>query len=229
MQTIKKMSGIMAEGSGILIVSVLALAGLIESFNPQQQVIGYFIEYFPLLLFGLIAILAQYKGYPILSISILLIVFYPNSFSAFIDAFLQLFANRNIFKIQTFTQFFIGLFLVLMLLSTLMNKPKQTPSFRNIDVICLGIAFTQVFLFTNVIAAINSLLLIIIALLLGSRKLAGLLLMAKFIMSPVQYIQNLIEFEVLSTALHIRSISMIFVLLIIIGYTLSLHTEPTIE
>lgn len=229
MQTIKRMNSIMTEGSGILIVSVLALAGLISAFNPQQQVINYFIEYFPLLLFGLIAILAQYKGYLILSLSILLIVFYPNSFSSFTDATLQLLANRNIFRIETFTHFFIGLFLILMLISAILGKPKHKQTFRTIDVVCLGLAFTQVFMFTNVIAAINSLLLVIIALLLGSRKLAGLLLVAKFIMSPVIYIQNLIEFDVISTAFHIRSISMILVLLLVIGYTLSIHTEPSIE
>jgi hypothetical protein len=229
MQTIKNLNAGLSETIKILIVTILALAGLVSSFSGQNRLFDYFTQYLPLLLFGLIAIYGQFKGYALLSFSILLMIFYPSSISNFMDAFIQLLGGRFAFTIQIFVQFGIGLFILLMLFSIMLSGVQLKPKLRNEDLIFLGVGILHMVVFNNMIAAINGLLLIMIALLLGSRRLAAMLFVLKYLMTPLTYIDNIARYDTLSLAFHLRSITGILVLLVMIAYTVKLLSEPKID
>lgn len=229
MQTIKSLNSTFSEGSKIIIVAILALAGLATAFSPQNRFMDYFLQFSPLFLFGLIAIYAQFKGYSLVSFSILLLIFYPSSISGFMDAFLQLFAGRFLFSLELVIQLIIGIFLLLMIISIFLSGIVVKPKLRNVDMLLLGIGFLHIILFNNMIASINGLLLIMVALMLGSRKLAALLFIAKYIMVPLSYIDNIMRYTNLSIALHMRSITGVMVLIVMIAYALMLFKEPKIE
>lgn len=229
METIKRLNSTFSEGSKILIVAVLALAGLVTAFSPQMRLFDYFLQYSALFLFGLVAIYAQFKGYSLLSFSILLMIFYPGSISNFMDAIFQLLSGRMIFTLETLIQFLIGLFLLAMIISILLSGVFIKPKLRDVDFMFLGLGFLHVLIFNNMIASVNGLLLIIIALLLGSRKIAALLFVVKYIMTPLNYIDNIIQFDNLSVAFHLRSITGILVLILMIAYSVMLLSETNID
>lgn len=229
MQTIKNLNTGLSDGIKIVIVAVLALAGLVSSFSGQNRFFDYFIQYLPLLLFGLIAIYAQFKGYSLLSFTILLMIFYPSSINNFMDATIQLLGGRVAFTLQIFMQFGIGVFLLLMIVSILLSGIQLKPKLRNEDLLFLSIGILHILVFNNVIAAFNGLLLVLIALLLGSRKLASLLFLLKYLMTPLSYIDNIVRYDTLSLAFHIRSITGIIVLFVLIAYAVKLSSEPNID
>lgn len=229
METIKRLNSTFSEGSKILIVTVLALAGLVTAFSPQTRLFDYFLQYSALFLFGLVAIYAQYKGYSLLSFTILLMIFYPGSISGFMDAIFQLLSGRVIFTLETFIQFFIGVFLLLMIISIIFGGIFVKPKLRDVDMMFIGLGFLHVLIFNNMIASVNGLLLIIIALLMGSRRIAALLFVVKYIMTPLNYIDNIIQFDNLSVAFHLRSITGILVLIVMIAYSVMLFSENNIE
>lgn len=229
MKTLKNLNMMLNDGSKILIVGILALAGLVTSFSGQNRLFEYFSQFLPLLLFGLVAIYAQFKGYSLLSFTILLMIFYPSSISNFTDALLQLIGGRFTFTIQIFIHFWIGVFLLAMILSILLSGIQLKPKLRNVDLLFLAAGFIHIFVFNNMIASINSLLLIIIALLLGSRKLAALLFVIKYLMTPLAYIDNILKYDTLSLALHVRSITGIIVLFILLAYFAKLYPDSSIE
>jgi hypothetical protein len=229
MKTLKNLNQMVNDGSKIIIVAILALAGLITSFSGQNRLFDYFAQFLPLLLFGLVAIYAQFKGYSLLSFAILLMIFYPSSISDFTDAVLQLIGGRNAFTFQIFIHFWIGVFLLAMILSILLSGTIIKPKLRNVDLLFLAAGFIHIFVFNNMIASINSLLLIIIAILLGSRKLAALLFVIKYLMTPLNYIDNILRYDALSLAFHIRSITGIIVLFILIAYFAKIYPDSAIE
>jgi hypothetical protein len=229
MKTLKNLNLILNDGSKIIIVAVLALAGLITSFSGQNRLFDYFAQFLPLLLFGLVAIYAQFKGYSLLSFTILLLIFYPSSISNFTDASLQLIGGRFTFTFEIFIHFWIGIFLLAMILSILLSGLTIKPKLSNVDLLFLAAGFIHIFVFNNMIASINSLLLIIIALMLGSRKLASLLFVIKYLMTPLNYVDNLFRYDTLSLALHIRSITGIIVLCILIVYLTKIFSDSSIE
>lgn len=229
METIKRLNSTFSEGSKILIVTVLALAGLVTAFSPQTRLFDYFLQYSGLFLFGLVAIYAQFKGYSLLSFSILLMLFYPGSISNFMDALFQLLSGRMIFTLEIVIELLIGLFLVMMIVSILFGGVAVKPKLRDTDILFLGIGFLHVMIFNNMIASINGLVLIIIALLMGSRRIAALLFVVKYIMTPLNYIDNIIQFDNLSVAFHLRSITGILVLVVLIAYSVLLFSENDIE
>lgn len=229
MKTLKKIHTLLSETVIIGIVALLSLIGLVTAFSPQTEFIDYILQYAPMFLFGLVAIYAAYKGLPLLSYSILLLIFYPKSISDFMDALFQLFTGEFVFTLGIVINFIIGLFLLVMLLSILLSDVQVKPKLRNVDLMFLGVGFLHVLIFNNMIAAVNGLLLIMIALLLGSRKIAALLFVVKYLMTPLNYIDNIIQFDNLSVAFHLRSITGILVLVIMIGYSVMLLTETNIE
>ncbi len=229
MKTLKKIHTLLSETVIIGIVALLSLIGLVTAFSPQTEFIDYILQYAPMFLFGLVAIYAAYKGLPLLSYSILLLIFYPKSISDFMDALFQLFTGEFVFTLGIVINFNIGLFLLVMLLSILLSDVQVKPKLRNVDLMFLGVGFLHVLIFNNMIAAVNGLLLIMIALLLGSRKIAALLFVVKYLMTPLNYIDNIIQFDNLSVAFHLRSITGILVLVIMIGYSVMLLTETNIE
>lgn len=229
MKTLKKMHTLLSETVIIGIVALLSLIGLVTAFSPQTEFVDYILQYAPMFLFGLVAIYAAYKGLPLLSYSILLLIFYPKSISDFMDALFQLFTGEFVFTLGIVINFNIGLFLLVMLLSILLSDVQIKPKLRNVDLMFLGVGFLHVLIFNNMIAAVNGLLLIMIALLLGSRKIAALLFVVKYLMTPLNYIDNIIQFDNLSVAFHLRSITGILVLVIMIGYSVMLLTETNIE
>lgn len=229
MKTLKNLNAMLNDGSKIVIVAVLALAGLITSFSGQNRLFDYFAQFLPLLLFGLVAIYAQFKGYTLLSFTILLMIFYPSSISNFTDAVLQLIGGRFTFTFQIFIHFWIGIFLLAMILSILLSGMTLKPKLRNVDLFFLSVGFIHIFIFNNMIASINSLLLIIIALLVGSRKLAALLFVIKYLMVPLNYIDNLLRYDTLSLALHVRSITGVVVLIVLLAYFAKIYPDSAIE
>lgn len=229
MKTLKKIHTLLSETVIIGIVALLSLIGLVTAFSPQTEFVDYILQYAPMFLFGLVAIYAAYKGLPLLSYSILLLIFYPKSISDFMDALFQLFTGEFVFTLGIVINFNIGLFLLVMLLSILLSDVQVKPKLRNVDLMFLGVGFLHVLIFNNMIAAVNGLLLIMIALLLGSRKIAALLFVVKYLMTPLNYIDNIIQFDNLSVAFHLRSITGILVLVIMIGYSVMLLTETNIE
>lgn len=229
MKTLKKIHTLLSETVIIGIVALLSLIGLVTAFSPQTEFVDYILQYAPMFLLGLVAIYAAYKGLPLLSYSILLLIFYPKSISDFMDALFQLFTGEFVFTLGIVINFNIGLFLLVMLLSILLSDVQVKPKLRNVDLMFLGVGFLHVLIFNNMIAAVNGLLLIMIALLLGSRKIAALLFVVKYLMTPLNYIDNIIQFDNLSVAFHLRSITGILVLVIMIGYSVMLLNETNIE
>ncbi|MCU0104501.1 hypothetical protein N7603_02380 [Acholeplasma vituli] len=229
MQFIKNLKSIMTESVGVVIVTILILAGLVSAFDTQQGVIDFFIEYSPLFLFGIIAIYAQFKGYSIISLMILLMIFYPNSIANMFEMILQFLNGTNAFSVRTIIHFLIGLFILLMLISLTLNGYTIKPKLRNIDVLFLSVALIQVLMFNNMIAAMNSLFLAILALLLGSRKITAMLLITKYIVTPINYMVSIVEDKPMSFSYHFRTISEIIVLVVMIIYLLNLSSYRKID
>lgn len=229
MNFIKNLKSILTESVGIIIITLLTLAGFVSAFDTQQGIIEFFIEYSPLFMFGIIAIYAQFKGYSIVSLMILLMIFYPNSISSMFDACLQLLNGTNAFTVRIVLHFFIGVFILLMLVSLTLNGVTIKPKLRNLDLLVLGLVLVQVLMFNNVIAAMNGLFLAILALLLGSRKITALLIITRYLVSPLKYLVEIVEDTPMSVSYHFRTLSEIAILIVMILYLVNLASYRKID